>query len=157
MVLVSKGCVLISSQITLRLRKNARLRDLSRLHRHQRRSLNIPLHLSRKLVHLSRIHPRADNGVAIRGKEATCQLVVSTLTDVLLVAIVIRRAHLVSTAGHHHKLKALSSKDQRLQQIRDDGREARTQFHQCWSRARRGLRRIRSKRKEILSIRLDRR
>jgi hypothetical protein len=156
MVLVSKGCVLILSQITLRLRKNARLRDLSRLHRHQRHSLNIPLRLSPKLVHLSRIHPRAD-GVAIRGKEATCQLVVSTLTDVLLVAIVIRRAHLVSTAGHRHKLKALSSKDQRLQQIRDDGREARTQFHQCWSRARRALRRIRSKRKEILSIRLDRR
>ena len=156
MVLVSKGCVLILSQITLRPRKNARLRDLSRLHRHQRRSLNIPLHLSRKLVHLSRIHPRAD-GVAIRGKEATCQLVVSTLTDVLLVAIVIRRAHLVSTAGHRHKLKALSSKDQRLQQIRDDGREVRTQFHQCWSRARRALRRTRSKRKEILSIRLDRR
>ena len=156
MVFVSNGLRFNESQITLRPRKNARLRDLSRLHRHQRRSLNIPLHLSRKLVHLSRIHPRAD-GVAIRGKEATCQLVVSTLTDVLLVAIVIRRAHLVSTAGHRHKLKALSSKDQRLQQIRDDGREARTQFHQCWSRARRALRRIRSKRKEILSIRLDRR
>ena len=156
MVFVSNGLRFNESQITLRPRKNARLRDLSRLHRHQRRSLNIPLHLSRKLVHLSRIHPRAD-GVAIRGKEATCQLVVLTLTDVLLVAIATRRAHLVSTAGHRHKLKALSSKDQRLQQIRDDGREARTQFHQCWSRARRGLPRIRSKRKEILSIRLDRR
>jgi hypothetical protein len=102
------------SQIILHLRRNARLRDLNRLRRHQLRNLNILLPHSRRLVRLCRIHLRADDAVT-RDKEVTCQVGVSTLMDDPRVAIAIRRALSVFKVGHHHKLKVLSSKDQ-LQQ-----------------------------------------
>lgn len=143
-------------QITLHPLRNARLQDLSKLHHRQLRSLSTPPHHSRRLAHLSRTLPQADD-VAIRGREAICQREVLTPMVGRPVGTAIRRAASAFRAGHHHhKVRLMSNQDQQ-QQSRDDDPGVRIPYRRWLSKASPRRRPSLSKHIKILNIRRDRR